>query len=66
METPPLGSIPDKSRCITVVYNLAEPEGWDAALRARKACGEQYSDLEVLDPDHIVIVFHPSATLESP
>jgi hypothetical protein len=42
-----------------VVYDLSEPEAWNAALLARKAWDRRYSRVDVLDLDHIVIFFMP-------
>ncbi len=44
-----------------VVYDLRDPEAWDAALLARKAWDRRYSRLEVLDNDHVAITFLPGA-----
>jgi hypothetical protein len=46
---------------VAIAYDLSEPEGRYAALLARKGWDRGYSRVEVLDFDHIAIVFLPGA-----
>jgi hypothetical protein len=57
------GTPPYRPECrgIIVAYDLADPDGWDAALQARRIWGKECSRVEVLDLDHIAIVFLPGA-----
>jgi hypothetical protein len=61
----PRASSPTPPECVAVViYDLSEPEAWNAALLARKAWDRRYSRVETLDLDHIAIVFLPGAAQE--
>jgi hypothetical protein len=49
-----------------VVYSLSDPDAWNAELLARKAWDWRYSRVEVLDFNHIGLLFLPGAALELP
>ena len=45
---------------LLVVYDLRDPDAWEAARRHRDAWGKLYTDIHALDLDHIALVFRPA------
>jgi hypothetical protein len=43
-----------------VVYDLRDPDQWQAAHRHRASWGRLYTDIVGLDVDHIALVFRPA------
>jgi hypothetical protein len=49
-----------RSKNFAIVYDLRDPDAWEAARRHRNYWGKLYSDIHTLDAEHVVIVFHPA------
>jgi hypothetical protein len=45
---------------VIVVYDLRDPDQWQAAHRHRGLWGKLYTDIHALDYDHIALVFRPA------
>ena len=43
-----------------IVYDLRDPDSWEAAHRHRALWGKLYTDIVSLDYDHIALVFRPA------
>jgi len=43
-----------------VVYDLRDPDQWQAAHRHRASWGRLYTDVVNLDIDHVALVFRPA------
>jgi hypothetical protein len=43
-----------------IVYDLCDPDQWQAAHRHRNYWGKLYTDIHALDYDHIALVFRPA------
>jgi hypothetical protein len=48
------------SDVVIVVYDLRDPDAWQAARRHRSTWGKLYTDIYDLDLDHIALVFRPA------
>ena len=55
----PLSGAPDIAE-LPVVYNLRDPDARQAAHHHRATWGRLYTDIVVLDYDHILLVFRPA------
>lgn len=42
------------------VYDLRDPDAWQAARRHRAFWGVLYTDIDALDADHVALVFRPA------
>jgi hypothetical protein len=42
-----------------LVYDLSVPSGWEAAHRHRAFWGRRFTDVDVLDYDHVALCFRP-------
>jgi hypothetical protein len=42
---------------VIVVYDLSNPDAWEAARRHRGFWGKLYTDIHPLDYDHVALVF---------
>jgi hypothetical protein len=42
---------------VIVVYDLSDPDAWEAARRHRALWGRLYTDIHALGYDHIALVF---------
>jgi hypothetical protein len=42
---------------LLIVYDLRDPDAWEAARRHRALWGKLYTDIYPLDYDHIALVF---------
>jgi hypothetical protein len=45
---------------LLVVYDLSDPDQWQAAHRHRAIWGRRFTDIHPLDYDHIALVFRPA------
>jgi hypothetical protein len=45
---------------VIVLYDLSDPDAWEAARRHRAYWGRLYTDVFSLDLDRIVLVFRPA------
>jgi hypothetical protein len=52
-------------RTVWVVYDLRDPDQWEQARQDREAWGKALATVHTLDPDHVLIMFHPGGG-ESP
>jgi hypothetical protein len=43
-----------------VVYDLRDPDAWQAAHRHRRAWGRRQTDIHALGYDHVALVFRPA------
>ena len=43
-----------------IVYDLRDPNAWQVAHRHRGFWGKLYTDIHILDADHIALVFRPA------
>ncbi len=43
------------------VYDLSDPDAWEAAHRHRGHWGKLYTDIHTLDADHGALVFRPAS-----
>jgi hypothetical protein len=46
-------------RTVGVVYDLRDPDQWEQARQDREAWGKALATVHTLDPDHVLIMFHP-------
>ena len=44
----------------TIVYDLRDPQAWMKAHRDRNYWGKLYTDIDVLDNDHVILSFRPA------
>ena len=47
------------SRTLWVAYDLRDPDQWEQARQDREAWGKALATVHTLDPDHVLIMFHP-------
>jgi hypothetical protein len=45
---------------LLIVYDLRDPDAWEAARRHRNYWGKLFTDIHCLDNDHVVLVFRPA------
>jgi hypothetical protein len=45
---------------VIVVYDLSDPDQWQAAHRHRCLWGRLYTDIHALDLDRVALVFRPA------
>jgi hypothetical protein len=50
-------------RTVWVAYDLRDPDQWEQARQDRAAWGKARSTVHMLDPDHVVIMFHPGGAV---
>ena len=43
-----------------IVYDLRDPDAWQAARRHRAFWGKPYTDIHALGLDHVALVFRPA------
>jgi hypothetical protein len=48
------------SHALVIVYDLRDPDQWQAAHRHRAAWGRLYTDIHALGHDHVALVFRPA------
>jgi hypothetical protein len=48
------------SDVVIVVYDLRDPDQWQAAHRHRAFWGRLYTDIHALGYDHVALVFRPA------
>jgi hypothetical protein len=51
------------SRTVWVAYDLRDPDQWEQARQDREAWGKARSTVHTLDPDHVLIMFHPGGSV---
>jgi hypothetical protein len=44
----------------TILYDLRDAEAWARAHRHRNLWGKLYTDIHVLDNDHVLLTFRPA------
>jgi hypothetical protein len=45
---------------LLVVYDLRDPDAWQAARRHRDMWGKLYTDIHALNYDHVALAFRPA------
>jgi hypothetical protein len=45
---------------VIFVYDLSDPDAWEAARRHRRYWGVLYTEIHPLDADHVALVFTPA------
>jgi hypothetical protein len=48
---------PEYTGAVVKIYDLRDPEAWERAGRERAAWGRQWTEIYILDHDHVAIEF---------
>jgi hypothetical protein len=52
-----------QSRTLWVAYDLRDPDQWEQARQDLESWGKALATVHTLDPDHVLIMFHPGGAV---